>query len=51
MQITTSNNFLILIFEGKLIKTYYAAVFLYMSLFGNLLPQNAPLVLKIQLSL
>ena len=52
MQVTTSNYFFIHIFEGKLVKTFYAAFFCTgQRLFGNLLPQNVPLDLKIEFCL
>ena len=48
MQVTTSNYFFIHVFEGKPVKTFYAVFFCTgQRLFGNLLPQNVPLDLKI----
>ena len=52
MQVTTSNYFFIHIFEGKLVKTFYAAFFFTgQRLFGNLLLQNVLLDLKIEFCL
>ena len=50
--VTMSNYFFIHIFEGKLVKTFNAAFFCTRQrLFGNLLPQNEPLDLKIEFCL
>ncbi len=52
MHVTKSNYFLIHIFKGNLLKTFYAAFFCTRQrLFGNLLPQNEPLDLKIDFCL
>ncbi len=48
MQVTTSNYFFIHTFKGKLIKTYFAVFLFKITSFEKLLPQNAPIVLKIE---
>ncbi len=51
MQVTSSSYFFIHTFEGKLTKTFYAFFLFKTTSFEKLLPQNAPIVLKIEFGL